>query len=134
MNKFHHNFEVPRETKGEWNNDPSMTVPDMAMSLQEMAKRHVQGRPIPKSSRPMYYSGDDMPPPVHKMSEMDIEDMKRQNYDFIKEQENLLQEKRKARKKALQEQKDATKASQKSESEAEANKASDSASSSTVTT
>lgn len=113
MKKFNHQFDVPRETSGEWNNETSMTTPDMAMSLQEMSRRFVQGRPIPKASRPMHYSGDEFPPQIHKMDEMDIVDLQRENDERIahlKEQEQILLKKMKERKEKHKAEKEARKA------------------------
>lgn len=93
--------EVPNPVDlSEFNDEPSMTVPDQAMSIQEIMHRHVRGLPVPKNSK-MFYGGDKLYPPVHAMSHMDITDAQRMLQSQMETKDKELDDKRKRRKESI---------------------------------
>lgn len=68
----------PHIVPGEINFDPSLTVPDQAMSIQEIMLRHMSGRPVPKNNN-MFFGGDTVYPDMGALSTMDQLDMIREN-------------------------------------------------------
>lgn len=81
---------------GEVNNNPSMTVPDMSLSVQEILQRYAQGRPLSVSSN-LHFTGDDYTPDVRKMDLTELEDMRRQNAERINELQQKLVEAKKSK-------------------------------------
>lgn len=72
--RMNFNYRVTAD-QGEHNDEVSMTTPDMSLSVQEIMRRHQQGRPIP-TSRPMYYAGDDETPAMFMtLNPMDQQDL-----------------------------------------------------------
>lgn len=68
-------------SEGEVNNLPSMTVPDMVLSLQELISKHTQGVPVPTFQG--YYENDqesdddfDVMPDLNRMDMTEIEEMR----------------------------------------------------------
>lgn len=104
--RFHTNYNYVA-LPDEFNDLPSDTVPDQSLSVQEIMRRHVQGRPLPKS-RPMHYSGDQMLPPFHQMDNMEqVDALKNLQQNLADKQNELetLKQKRAERRKELKAQK-----------------------------
>lgn len=110
--RMNYNYQVV-QSQGEVNDKPSETVPDQAMTIEEIMQRHMQGRPVPRSQK-MFYGGDQLYPPMEKMSHMDQIDLTRAHAEHIETKKQELAEKRKARKKQIAESKkdEATKAAE----------------------
>lgn len=60
---------------GEINTMEIVTIPNQAMTVQEIMQRFASGRPIPKSVN-MMYTGDDYTPDVRRMDISEYEDLK----------------------------------------------------------
>lgn len=68
---------------------PHMTVPDQTMSLRTILDRYARGLPVTGNDlEPKYY--DEEFPNVATLDLVDIEDMKLQNSQFIKETQEKL--------------------------------------------
>lgn len=76
------------EEVGEVNTEPSMTVPDMSMSINEIMLRYAQGRPLVKSNH-LHYGGDTHYPDPRTMDITEVEEMRERNAHKIKELEEL---------------------------------------------
>lgn len=100
--KFKHNYNgsLFPEYTGEINTDPSMTVPDMSMSIQEIMQRHVQGRPYPKGNKNLLYTGDVPSPDTRTMDITEIDAMKERNLELIRDQHAEIKNRQELRKKA----------------------------------
>lgn len=59
------------EKRHERNNGKSMTVPNQAMSVLEMLKRHRQGLPLDQARGALFHEGDE---PVRNLDHMDLVD------------------------------------------------------------
>lgn len=70
--------------KGEVNEQPSMTVPDMTMSIGEILTRFAQGRPLSFSTT-MHYTGDDYMPDVRSMDITEVEELRERTAARIEE-------------------------------------------------
>lgn len=100
--------------EGEVNDEPSMTTPDMALSMGEIMTRFNQGRPLNIRSRNQTFTGDTELPNVAAMSEMDSIDMVEALKVHQRDLEAQLAEqkqKRADRRNALRKQKEAKQAS-----------------------
>lgn len=65
-------------TKGEVNNQPSMTVPDQTMSVQEILKRYAKGLPLDGQKIPIYDGEDDYLPDPRHMDLADRQELREQ--------------------------------------------------------
>lgn len=74
---------------GEINNEPSMTVPDQALTPLEILQRFTQGRPVPRSNQLMY-TGDNETPDLRSMDLTEIDEMARNTAERIKEGESSI--------------------------------------------
>lgn len=63
---------------------PSMTEPDQCLSLREILQRYAQGKPLTKNNRLMY-TGDDFTPDLRSMDLVEIDDLKKEVDQNIKE-------------------------------------------------
>ena len=63
------------KTPGEINDNVIITIPNQALTVQEIMQRFASGRPIPKSVN-MMYTGDDYTPDVRRMDISEYEDLK----------------------------------------------------------
>lgn len=54
-------------SKGEINSDPSMTVPDQSMSVQEIMRRYASGLPLGGQRVPIYHGEDEFLPDFDKL-------------------------------------------------------------------
>lgn len=68
-------------TKGEKNTLPSMTIPDMSFTIQEILIRFSKGLPISGNASKPVYNGELLVPDVKKMDISEIADLR----DFMKE-------------------------------------------------
>ena len=64
-----------KKTPGEINDNVIITIPNQALTVQEIMQRFASGRPIPKSVN-MMYTGDDYTPDVRRMDISEYEDLK----------------------------------------------------------
>lgn len=62
----------PADWPGEKNNMPSMTIPDQAMSIQEILRRFAQGLPLGGQKVPLY--DEDIPFDAQEFQRMDLAD------------------------------------------------------------
>lgn len=62
----------PADWPGEKNTMPSMTVPDQAMSIQEILRRFAQGLPLGGQKVPLY--DEDIPFDAQEFQRMDLAD------------------------------------------------------------
>lgn len=85
----HHYNSIP--SKGEFNRQPSMTVPNQSMSVAEMIDRHNAGLPIQGSANPMYYGEIDFPD-FSKMDLIDLQEFKEATQMRIQELRQKRQE------------------------------------------
>lgn len=106
--RFRTNYNVRHEETGdyimlypEYNTGESMTVPNQAMSVQEIMLKHARGVPVPRTQN-MFYSGDQLYPNIKAMTEMDVTDMLRKNEERMKELDAELDKKRAKRKAAIE--------------------------------
>lgn len=86
---------------GEINSMEIVTIPNQAMTVQEIMQRFASGRPIPKSVN-MMYTGDDYTPDVRKMDISEYEDLKEATRINIEQLHKQIKDK--ANKKANDEQ------------------------------
>jgi len=75
---------------GENNNQPSLTVPDMAMSVQEILQRFATGRPIPDFSNNLHYGGEDYYPDMKKLDLVEQQEIIEINNRRIQELEDKI--------------------------------------------
>lgn len=98
--RFRSNYNYNASKDGETNLMPSETVPNMSMSIQEIAKRYTRGLPLPKGQQ-MFYGGDTIYPNMKGMSDMEQADMVRAQQEYVEQKKQELQgfeKKRKLRK------------------------------------
>lgn len=74
-----------KHSRPEVNNKPSLTVPGMTMSLEELLRRYVRGENV-QTFQPVYAGDEDMPNFEH-MTEMDKLDMARDLKQFVSSQQ-----------------------------------------------
>lgn len=86
-----------KDFPGEKNSDPSLTVPDMAMSPAEIMRRFAQGRGVPQSPN-LVFTGDEYLPDMRTMDLVDIENLTAENQHKIKMLSAQLQEEEKRKK------------------------------------
>ncbi|MEM2002479.1 MAG: hypothetical protein QXT77_07540 [Candidatus Methanomethylicaceae archaeon] len=87
MKKFKNAFDYdPKDIKNEVNESPSMTVPDMTMSLQELLKRYTRGGEV-ATFQPVYQQTDDFEndPDISKMDATEKLEYARQIRESISE-------------------------------------------------
>lgn len=69
---------------------PSITQPDMSMSIEEILTRFARGEnPMCGLQERLFYSGEQELPDVHKMSEMDRIDYSRALFDHTNELKHI---------------------------------------------
>lgn len=101
MKRFKSNYNYESYAKnGEHNIEPSMAIPNRAMSISEILSRHVQGLPIPKKKQ-MFFGGNTEYPAMHMMNEMDQIDTLRYQQELVKQKDAEMQTQRKKRKAAI---------------------------------
>ena len=71
--------------QGEVNNDPSLTIPDEALSIQEILVRHARGLPTTGQRVPIYLGEDEEFPDPRKMDISEREALKKELKQEIKE-------------------------------------------------
>jgi len=86
-----YNYEIPI---GEVNNKPSMTVPDMTMSMRTILDRHAKGLPIGGSFQELW---DDEPEQslgikMETLDLVDIQELKEQNKNVIEDYKNKVKQ------------------------------------------
>lgn len=96
------NYVDSPRNDGEFNPDPSETVPDMSYTVQEMMVRFANGRPLPKS-RNLQYHGDDYYPDTRQMDMVEVEDMREASSKVITDSQAIIDEIRKKRKRKRKE-------------------------------
>lgn len=93
---------VPAGAGVEINNQPSVTKPDLSLTIQEILMRYTQGRPVPQLSDYDYH-GDLNLPDVRTLDPVDREAL----YEYAKRQvvelTKSVDEKKKARAKLIEE-------------------------------
>lgn len=82
--------------EGEKNTEPSKTVPNMAMSIQEIMHRHLTGRPLSFANN-LHYTGEEYYPDVREMDLVDIEAAAKASQERIERLEKELEQKTKLR-------------------------------------
>lgn len=82
---------------GEVNNEPSLTVPDMTMSLREIFQRFASGQPLNVQSN-LVYTGDDYYPDVREMDLVEREEALQATKEAIKGMEDAAQQRAKTHK------------------------------------
>lgn len=80
---------------GEINEKPSMTVPNMSLSVNEILQRFANGQSMTKLANHEYH-GDDYYPDPRTLDLVDIQNIAEENDAKIKELEKSLNEKRQA--------------------------------------
>lgn len=78
---------IPYE--GEINNEPSLTVPDQALTPLEILQRFTQGRSVPRSNQ-LVYTGDHETPDLRSMDLTEIDEMARNTAERIKDGESSI--------------------------------------------
>lgn len=63
--------------KGESNTRPSLTVPDMTLSIKDILLNHTRGRALPILAQEPVYNGDVLIPNPKKMDMTDVDEMRR---------------------------------------------------------
>lgn len=91
------------KTPGEINTMEIVTIPNQAMTVQEIMQRFASGRPIPKSVN-MMYTGDDYTPDVRRMDISEYEDLKEATRNEVEQLQKQIRDK--ANIKAKKEQKE----------------------------
>lgn len=94
---------LPRLSDGEYTNKPSKTVPDMAMTPEEILLRFRQGKPLTKSNN-LVFTGDAFTPEVRKMDLTELFDMKAANEERLQKLHDEIEDKKRLRKQAKDEQ------------------------------
>lgn len=90
--KNHYN-SVP--AKGEVNLQPSLTVPDQTMSIQELMSRHVRGLSLGGTNVPIYEGEEDDFPDLSRMDKIDrIEALRDAQKELMEIKEQLNQKKK----------------------------------------
>lgn len=64
-----------KETQGEVNNEPSLTVPDQTMSIREILERYARGLSVTDGRVPIYLGEDEMPD-LSKLDLVELHEMK----------------------------------------------------------
>lgn len=90
--------------KGEIFKEPSLTMPDMSMSVNEILIRFSQGKPLSLSQN-LVYTEDEWTPDVRTMDLSQIQELQEQNTEYILRTQREIEEKRKLRNEAKKEQK-----------------------------
>lgn len=86
--KTHYNSEPE---KGEINIKPSMAIPDMSLTIQEMIKRHTRGIPLSGNTM-MEFTGEDDPLQGVNIKSLDLEELDALGRS-IRERYNLARDK-----------------------------------------
>lgn len=118
--KLRHSLNYDKHDKnGEKNSDPSCTQPNMAMSIPELMKRHMQGKPLPRSKNLAYASDGSTEAPylpdMRKLDMVERDELVQNNQNHIKNLETQMENTRKERNKLAQEKQQKIKAAQKQE-------------------
>jgi hypothetical protein len=107
----------------EINNEPSLTVPDMALTIQDIMARHIQGKPLPTAPNLQYQSDDpDNSPLLPNVATLDLTDQQEmlyETYHNIAEGKKKLSEQQAAKKRKKAE--DKVKADERKQRESEDN-------------
>lgn len=88
-----------KKTPGEVNDNVIVTIPNQALTVQEIMQRFASGRPIPKSVN-MMYTGDDYTPDVRRMDISEYEDLKEATRIELEQLQSKLRDKATKSKKA----------------------------------
>lgn len=91
----------PGDYPGEVNNEPSKTVPNMAMSIAEIMHRYATGRPVPRSNN-LVYTGDANLPNPRALDQMETADLLRDTQESIRHYNKLLSEEKQKQKERKQ--------------------------------
>lgn len=96
--KFNNYYRRP-VTVGEVNNEPSKTVPDQAMTIDEIISRTQRGLPVTGVKVPMYNETDDgILPDLRKLDISEFHELKKRMYKAEKEIRKQLKEEEDKRK------------------------------------
>lgn len=79
------------ENKGEQYTLPSLTTPDMSMTVRELAIRYAQGLPL-KQNPNLVYTGDTLLPDVRKMDLVEYEQAIKANEERIERRKAELKQ------------------------------------------
>lgn len=79
---------------------PSQTVPDQALSLQELLLRHTRGLSLGATQHPVYMGDEDYFPDLRKLDLSEIHELKKRNAEEIDDYENFIDAEQKEKLKA----------------------------------
>lgn len=71
---------------------PSLTIPDQSMSVETIMSRHARGLPLLGANVPQFHGEDIEIPELRKLDLSEIDELKRQNMQLIREKQMALQQ------------------------------------------